>query len=197
MDKKVLDEHFRYYQENEQQFVDTERYAFVSKKCKDTYSLVYANILFNICSDFESLIRAYFGKENDDPMEINEIIGLIESDSILIKAFDESVSFRSADYEVFQPLVVTVDNRNNKKSFKWWSAYNMVKHNKVAKIFHAKQGNVLNALAGLYIMNRYILNAIIAEGDVDIFPNDKQFFRLSNLKTKTVSLASAVAHIVS
>ena len=194
MDLATLNEHYRYYQENEHQFLDTERYAFVSyRRCKNTYSFVYANILFNICSDFESLIRAYFGEENDNPMDINEIIRLIKSDANLSKALDEKASFKNSDYVSMQPLAVNVDNRNGNESFKWWGAYNKVKHNKVAKIFHANQENVVNALAGLYILNRYILSIITPEGDVDVFPYDKQYFKLDNLKTTAILLSQAVA----
>lgn len=186
---KTLNEHFNYYLANEKQFIVTENFAYVSTKCKGTYSFTYANLLMNICSDFESLIRAYFNKENDDPLEVNDIISLIEEDDKLISILTESCRFRNADYGILLPLKVYNNPKNNKKYFKWWHANNQIKHNKVAKIFHANQENILNALGALYILNRYILSILAGEEDnVDIFSNDNQLFKLSNLKSNYISL---------
>ena len=75
-----------------------------------------------------------------------------------------------------------------------WEAYNKIKHNKVAKIFHANQENILNALAALYILNRYVLS-INADnnGGIDIFGDDNNCFKLNQLKSKSVSMTRMVA----
>lgn len=186
MEIETLDEHFKYYLENESQFKSTERYVFVSKsKCKSTYSFTYANLLMNICSDFESLIRAYFDKENDEPIEIGEIINLIRNDDKLTLIFSETCQFRNSDYTGLSPLKIIKNRKNDKEYFKWWHANNCIKHNKVKKIFHANQENVLDALGALYILNRYILSILAKEGGkIDSFSNDERLFKLSNLKSK-------------
>ncbi len=194
MEEKTINEHFKYYLENETQFKSSERFVYVSKKCKTAYSFVYANLLLNICSDFESLIRAYFEKENDDPMEVNDIICLIRGDSKLKEIFDESAFYENSDYEWLKPFKINHNEKTNKDSFKWWEAYNKIKHNKVAKIFHANQETILNALAALYILNRYVLyfNAV-ASGGIDIFGEDNNCFRLNLLKAKSISMGKMFA----
>ena len=194
MDIKSINEHFRYYLENESQFKSSERFVYVAKKCKTAYSFVYANLLLNICSDFESLIRAYLGKENDEQMEVNDIIDAIRKDEDLNQLFDEKATYNNCDYEIMKPFHVNHNEKTNKDSFKWWEAYNKIKHNKVAKIFHANQENVLNALAALYILNRYVL-FIHANynGGIDIFNDDNNCFKLSLLKSKSVLMSQIVA----
>lgn len=192
MEIKNINEHFKYYLENETQFISSNRYIYVSKRCKTAYSFVYSNLLMNICSDFESLVRAYFDLENDEPMEINEIIEQISKDDNLKKVFDEKVSFESSDYGEFQPLNIVENRKTDKKSFKWWSAYNMIKHNKVAKIFHANQENVLNALGALYVLNRYVLFINADECHSDVFANDNHCFSLKDLKCRDISAGGII-----
>lgn len=185
MNYKAINEHFNFYLENENQFLSAERYAYICQKCKSTYSFVYANLLMNICSDFESLIRAYFNREDDNPIEINEIIALMSADENLKSIFSETCQFRNSDYGVLRPLEIATNQKTNKNSFKWWSAYNSVKHNKAKKLFHAKQENILNALGALYILNRYVLSIITKENDnIGVFSNDRYLFKLSNLKSR-------------
>ena len=194
MEIKSINEHFRYYLENESQFKSSERFVYISKKCKNAYSFVYSNLLLNICSDFESLVRAYFGKENDDPMEVHDIIQSILSDEKLKVILTESAIYENCDYETLHPLKINHNDKTNKDSFKWWEAYNKIKHNKVAKIFHANQENIINALAALYILNRYVLS-INADnnGGIDIFGDDNNCFKLNQLKSKSVSMTRMVA----
>ncbi|MDY4787883.1 MAG: hypothetical protein SO253_01030 [Bacilli bacterium] len=188
MDTKQINEHFRYYLENETQFISTERYVFFAKKCQNTYSYFFANLLFNICSDFESLIRTYFKKDNDEPIEINNIIKLIKSDERLVDIFDEKAIFKLGDYGELSPLKIEHNRKTNKDSFKWWGAYNKIKHNKASKIHQASQINVLNALAALYILNKYIQVRSCSDIDSDFFIDDKYYFKLNVLKNECIPM---------
>ncbi len=193
MNYEVLYEHFNFYLENEQQFKSTERFACVSKKCSKTYSFVYANLLMNICSDFESLVRAYFDKESSDLINIDQIIDLIQSDKDLSAIFSESCQYQKTDYETLTPFYIKTNQKYNTKSFEWWTAYNSVKHNKVKSMEKANQKTVLTALGALYILNRYILSIIAKQdGGTDIFQNDQYLFRLTLLKSQCRPLSKLI-----
>ena len=112
-----INEYFSYYLENESQFKSSEKFVYVAKKCKEVYSFVYSNLLLNICSDFESLVRVYFGKENDDLMEVHDIIRAIKDDEKLKEIFEESVTYENCDYGILNPLKVNHNNKTNKDSF--------------------------------------------------------------------------------
>lgn len=197
MEKDSINEHFRYYLENESQFKSAERFIYVSKKCQTAYSFVYSNLLLNICSDFESLIRAYFGKENDEVMEVHNIIQAVSADEKLKKILEETAVYANSDYGVLYPFKVNHNQKTNKDNFAWWEAYNKIKHNKVAKIFHANQKNILNALAALYILNRYVLSIYADKnGDIDVFKGDNCCFKLNQLKSRSFLMEQAIGEFL-
>ena len=188
MDIKIVNQHFKYYFENETQFLSSERYAYISKSCQKVYSFVYANLLLTICSDFESLLRFYFSKKGNEVLDIDSLISLIKNDQKLSKILNETVIFENCDYGVLTPFKINHNNKTNKDSFYWWGAYNEIKHNKVQKIKSAKQIVILNALAALYALNRYILSIATEETkQMDVFSEDRNLFKLINLKTRTIS----------
>lgn len=139
MNLEIINEHFNFYLENENQFLSTERYVYICKKCKSTYSFVYANLLMNICSDFESLIRAYFDLEDNNLIEIDDIITRISEDENLKSISSETCKFRNSDYDTLYPLKHYINPKTNKKSFEWWTAYNSIKHNKAKKLSDVNQ----------------------------------------------------------
>lgn len=193
MNYEILYEHFNFYLENEQQFKSTERFAYVSKKCSKTYSFAYANLLMNICSDFESLIRAYFNKENSDPIDIDKIIDLIQSDKDLSAIFSESCHYQKTDYGTLTPFQIKTNQKYHTQSFEWWRAYNQIKHNKVSSMAYGNQVNVLNALGALYILNRYVLFITAKQGgETDIFPNDQYLFKLTLLKSRCKPMSKLI-----
>lgn len=66
----------------------------------------------------------------------------------------------------------------------WWSPYNRVKHERLENIRDANLKNVANALAGLYILESYLVKFIgDRDNDLDI-PNDiSKLFELINFQT--------------
>ena len=58
------------------------------------------------------------------------------------------------------------------KSPDWWSPYNRVKHERIDNFRNANLKNVANALAGLYILELYLVKFIgNRDRDLDV-PND-------------------------
>lgn len=147
----------------------------------------------NICSDFESLIRAYFDKENGNQINIDQLIGLIQADKDLSAIFSETCRYQNTDYDILIPCDVKTDKKHNTQSFSWWTAYNKVKHNKVKNMDQANQKNVLTALGALYILNRYVLSITAkADGMADIFSKDENLFRLAVLKSQCKPMSNLI-----
>jgi len=57
------------------------------------------------------------------------------------------------------------------KSPEWWSAYNHIKHDRVANFALASQENALNSLCGLLVLNRYYHRAAGDIGHPEPFPD--------------------------
>lgn len=194
MNRKEIEEYFNFYLENQKQFDMTTQYVNISKTyCHSSYSYVYANLLMSICSDFESLVRAYFKKHDDDIMEIGNIIELLMNDEQLKLIFEEKATI--GDYVDIKPL--EVNKYYNKTTFLWWTNYNKLKHNKYKSIHNANQKNVIYALASLYILNRYVLKSFCIENsdEVDVFEKDTNKFKLKNIKTKVISAGRGLVFI--
>jgi len=63
-------------------------------------------------------------------------------------------------------------NRTTYKSPDWWGPYNEVKHDRINNLKKANLKNVVNALAGLYVLEMYLVK-YIGNGDNDYdVPND-------------------------
>lgn len=189
MNIESLKEHFNYYLENERVFLDTERYAYFSKRCKGTYSYLYSNLLMSVCSDFESLYRSFYGKSENDEIKIDDMIANIKSDSTINSVLDEVIILKGSDYGPIQPFKITTNPKNNKSYFDWWHCNNMIKHNKINKLFHANQEIIIKALGALYTFSVYILHTMKEENDgIDIFLNDRGTFKLDKLHFSTHSI---------
>ncbi len=72
----------------------------------------------------------------------------------------------------------------NYKSPDWWSPYNRVKHERIENFKKANLKNVANALAGLYILESYLVKFIgDRDNDLDV-PNDiSKLFELIDFQT--------------
>lgn len=77
------------------------------------------------------------------------------------------------------------------KSPDWWSPYNGVKHERLQNFRHANLKNVANALAGLYILELYLVKFIgDRDHDSDV-PNDtSKLFELIDFQTNNIVVGS-------
>lgn len=182
-----INKYFKFSQENESQFISSIRYISVSIKCKCSFSIFYANLLMNICSDIEDILRAYFNLFSKR-YNIRDFISRIKSDNNLKKIIDESVEFDNSDYGKITPFQ-SIQYENNQIP-KWWQSYNKIKHDKMKSFSEASQENVLNSLAALYILNRYIL--ISQDCKIDIFLEDKKYFNLTKYKSLCIGMGQIV-----
>lgn len=188
-----LEEYFKFYQENETRFNATTRYLQVDRKCKSAYSLVYSNLLMSICSDFEALVRYCFNRRDDEQLEVQQIISLIRNNEYFSSMIPQEVEFPGYGY--LSPMEIIT--YRNSESFKWWTAYNKIKHNKLKSISNACQSNIVLALSSLYVFNRYAIKRCSeelqkdGEEKPDIFVNDTSRIKLLNFETSYTSLTGA------
>ena len=71
------------------------------------------------------------------------------------------------------------------KSPDWWSPYNKVKHSRIENYKNANLKNIINALAGLYILENYFVKYIgDRDNDMDV-PNDiSHLFKMVDFPTR-------------
>lgn len=184
MTYEEINYYFKFYKYNEDSFFESENFLFIDMDNKDAYSFRFSNLLINICTDFESLCKKYFGFRKD--VTIEKLIASLRKDSHFASFFNEKIALNGTNYVDLEPL------KNDGASFSWWSKNNKLKHDKLNCISSATQWQVVNALAALYALNMYILKALAdSESKPDVFLGYSPKFSLSNLVNRSSTIDCA------
>lgn len=158
--KEAYEEYFEYYLELEKEFFSTESYVAIEKANYKTYSVHYNRLYQSICSEIDCILKEIC-KQIDSKSKASKITRYY---SIIINNMDklkqETVYFNKQRIEI-KPW----KNWTKDKSPTWWTYYNKVKHHRMEieeetnKQYYkyANLENVLNALAGLYILEQYFI----------------------------------------
>lgn len=181
-----------YYLNLEERFINTTKYVEVAKDNYSTYSIEYTSLLLSICSEIDVISKEICGFNQNDHKCIKDYFNIIN-----VKFPDilkEKVAFSFASIELTPFL-----NWKEDKSPFWWENYNDVKHGRLNNFMVGNLENVLNALAALYILERYQLKNIVDNSsnrnDPDIPDTHSKIFNLSILSSNHVYLANAMGII--
>ena len=187
--------HWEYYLVLEKDFLETERY--ISFDLGDNYlyderettnignSMTFSglNILNNIktvCSEIDVVMKSIcneLGNSSADNIKGYTPVILSKWSNIT----QQKVKIRDIE---LQPFMNWKDEPNH-KSPDWWKPYNKVEHERIDYYKMANLKNVLNSLAGLFILENYFIKYIgDRDNDMDV-PNDiSKMFKMINFDTR-------------
>lgn len=187
--------HWDYYLVLEKDFLGTERYVSfelgdnnmyigstpVNLQNSLTYSVEYIKQYQAICSEVDVILKSIC-KELSNPSANKMDTGY--TPTILQKWPDikqQKVKMKGIELQPF----INWEQAPNYKSPDWWKPYNDVKHERVNNYTFANLKNVLNALAGLYILENYLVKFIgDRDSNMDV-PNDiSELFEMVNWSTR-------------
>lgn len=179
-----------YYLNLEERFINTTKYVEVAKNNYSTYSIEYTSLLLSICSEIDVIFKEICGFNQNDHKCIKDYFNIVN-----IKFPDilkEKVTFSFASIELIPFLDWKEDN-----SPLWWENYNDVKHGRLNNFMVGNLENVLNALAALYILERYQLKNIVDNSsnrnDPNIPDTHSKIFNLSILTSNSFNLDTTMA----
>ncbi len=190
--------HWEYYIALENDFIATERYisfdlgdnysynipdeaiTVANVENSLSYSIEYIKQYQGICSEVDVLLKSIC-KDLDNPAADNMEL---YTSTILGKwstITNQKIKFKDIE---LQPLANWKTDPEY-KSPDWWKPYNKVKHKRIDHYKEANLKNVLNALAGLYILENYFVKFIgDRDNDLDV-PNDiSHIFEMVNFNTR-------------
>lgn len=192
-------QHWDYYLMLERDFLEVERY--VSFDLGDNYlydgstpsdlgnSRTFSNEFVKqyqaICSEVDVLMKSICvelsgqstNAQSADDMEDYTLVVLNHWGNIK----QQKVKLKDIKLQPF----INWETTPNYKSPDWWSPYNKVKHKRLANFEKANLKNVLNALAGLFILECYLVKYIGDRDNTRDVPNDRsKLFELENYPTK-------------
>lgn len=189
--------HWSYYLALEKDFLATERY--VSFDLGDNYldasqtvtdygnSNVFSNEFIKqyqaICSEVDVILKSIC-KE----LENASVSKMPQYTELVLKHWgdlpNQKVRMKAIELE---PLGIWKTNPHNSPN--WWRGYNSVKHDRLGNFKRANLKNVVNALAGLYTLELYLVKFIGDRDHEKDVPNDNsKLFELIDFETNDVVL---------
>lgn len=168
MEQEFLDSYWKYYLILEEEFLSTLRYVELHKDNFETFSVEYTKQYQTICSEIDVLCK-HFCKIIDPSSNSKNIKDYGEIILANVgQITKEGISFKKARMEEIYPWAEWVVQEKY-VSPGWWSNYNNVKHNRNNYFKEANLGNVINALAGLYVLEVYCYEKI-KNGEGILYP---------------------------
>lgn len=140
----------RYYKTLERDFLKTLEYIELTDDNLSTYSINNYKLLTNICIEVENNLKGILLANNYINVDRNRDLTMKDY-SVLYKYLrltEYTVELKVFYYQKkLNPFI-----RGKDKQLKWYKAYNKLKHDRTKNIKYATLDNIINALAGLYIL---------------------------------------------
>ena len=165
---EFLRSYWRYYLTLEKRFIHTLNYVTLDDANNRTYSNEYASLLQGIGAELDSFFKVYCGFNLEEEKTIADYVGIVLSDYPDIRN-QEIVLCTGASIKPFKDWKVGTPAQ----SLKWWDAYNKIKHSRAINSKKASQGNVLKALAALYLLEMKYLKRIAATDKCIDIPDEQ------------------------
>lgn len=180
---EFCDTFWDYYLILENDFLGTERYLYFdlgnnalyseNVSCEDygnslAYSVEYIKQYQAICSEVDVVLEAIckeLGKNMAENM--GQYTKILLNEDKWKNIVCQKVKMRNV---VLQPFEGWGLKREEK--IRWWEPYNGVKHHRNERLREANLKNVVNALAGLFILENYLAKYIGDRDDECDVPND-------------------------
>lgn len=155
-----LEEFRNYYKELERLLIETEEYVAVDEINFKVYSIRFNWLYQSICSEVDVVMKEIAGYV--EPLANHENIAKCRG--IILNKY-KSISNLKVKYGALNKPIIPWESWSKGKNPAWWDTYNNIKHHRVdtddtSKLSFYKLANlenVLQALAGLYVLEWYLL----------------------------------------
>ena len=190
--------HWNYYMALEKDFLGIERYLTFDlgdnnsydekKKIKyfgnsKAFSVEFIKQYQTICSEVDVIFKTICKDlKNEDAKEMEDYTKTILANTYWSGVVSQKVLMRDVKLQPFFGW-----QNEPYKAISWWSTYNYVKHRRLNNFGNANLKNVINALAGLYILEMYYLKSVVKENEMDIPDRESELFALDNWETRFIS----------
>ena len=155
MDKKQYERtYWNQYQLLEKEFLETTLYVELDTANYSTYSNAYLKLLLTLGSEVDNALRELSGLTGRSNISAYAQFVLNKYPNIV----NQVVKTTIGNIKLTPFLGWSISQPSQTLSF--WNAYNEIKHDRVTNLHNASLANVLNALAGLYVIEMYRLKEL-------------------------------------
>lgn len=166
---------FPIYKKLEDEFIELSYYIMIDKRQLKVYSIKIADLILRTVSEIENISVALCNKEKikfrDGKNKIRTWVNFNEYIDELDKIFDlkkklVSFDFINCDSNTFiskhKPFKKTKikENQKEKEIFKWYYAYNKIKHDRIKYFKMANLENLIDSLSALFMLNIYLKDEV-------------------------------------
>lgn len=195
--------YWRYYLTLESDFIKIEKYLefdlgenylYNGKKTTNignslSYSVEFVKQYQAICSEIDVVFKVICKELGKRPKSsIDEYAKIILANEFWKNVCEQKIEF--LDNIQLQPFY----NWKETMSPCWWKSYNKVKHARMHNFSQANLKNVLNALAGLFMLENYLIKYLATNNDIaneekgdtidgkiiDVPENPSRLFKMNN-----------------
>lgn len=174
--------YWNYYLMLENRVIELEPFIAFDKSNYQTYSLKIMDLLISVCCEVESLCKLISKKSGN----INSYLDFLNNDQFYSSVKNDLVFFKKID--TLKPFKC-----NSNDQLEWWNSHNGLKHNRINEFQTATLKNLINALAGLYLLEIYYYNKnYFKKGDTTVPEVESKLFKSNKIKSNIASLTSIV-----
>lgn len=177
----MKDNHFKYFLLLEKDFEATLRYVELDKRNEKVFSVEYLRLFLTVCAEVEvvckqvcSAIQPDHDVSRTDFTELTQIITsnfpkISETEITVLRSKESIFPFKGwgkpRKHGKDEELRITLPS--------WWNDYNLTKHKRDKNFDKASLKNVLQSLAGLYVLLLYWYRQTSESSDVALpdYPN--------------------------
>jgi len=143
--------HWRYFVILDSDLDIASRYVEITKDNYKTYSIEFVHILLAACSEID-VVAKIISKNLDSSKDYENIN---DCRVVITKEYPKlpTMKITVPRYEV---ELLSWSEWKREKTPAWWKSYNQVKHNRDISFKQANLENVLDSLAGLFVLTYYL-----------------------------------------
>lgn len=146
--------YWNYYIHLEQQFMAIEPYVFFDRTNFAVYSYEFVSQLQAIGAEVDVLLKVLCGYPGDKSKK------MYHYRQDILQSYP-NIAEQSVDVRYFNISLAPFSDMAT--GLKWWQNYNAIKHDRQNNMDMANLETVLTALAGLFLLNRYLLSKEVGE----------------------------------
>ena len=155
---EFTNKYWSYYLLLESDFMKTNRYMQISDKNYNAFSIEYAKQIQSVCGELDTVFKLASG------LDFNENGSIDKYKPMILKKYSER-SLKEVNAPAYDLSIKPFGdwNKNNVNAPRWWKDYNKIKHQRSNSLEAANLKNMIGSLAGLFLLEMYILVEICKE----------------------------------
>jgi hypothetical protein len=165
------EKYWNYYLHLEEKFMHISSFVHFDSRNFNVFSYEFVSLFQNIGAEIDLLFKKICGYSGNDNRTMRDYKNDIIYKCPEIKEKKIKVNYFNIEIQPFEKL---------ESGMTWWKEYNAIKHNRLDNISKANLENVLEALAALFLLERYLL-VELKEEDSYVLIKQSNIFRIDGV----------------